>query len=162
MSTASLCSSATWFGCSVIQTAPVCLCSQRVIVSPLSLRTSLVSKDERVQDSRADALQAFTRQHAEDARALVQASHRADQGFVYFVLPIILDANFHKAAPWLFSPSTMKLMQLRNWRYSQVQRKKRLDRLLQVAIIGSVLSALAYALFRLAKTLLLKLTGGGA
>lgn len=95
-----------------------------------------------MQESRQQALQAFSKRHAPDARALVQASHTADQGFVAFVVPIILDTLFNRLAPWLFGMSTIKMMQLSSMRFIQVQRKKRQDRLLQVLILGALVTAL--------------------
>ena len=110
------------------------------------------------QESRASALQEFSKQHAPDAKALVQTSHTADQGFLFFVLPIILDSIFHKAAPWLFGPSTLRMMQLSHIRYSDVQRKKRIDRVLQVAIISAVAALMARLAWTLGRMLFRKLT----
>jgi hypothetical protein len=103
-----------------------------------------------LQGSRSKALQNFSRFRAPDARALVQISHTADQGFLSFVVPIILDRFFFGLAPWLFQTSSLRLLQLPGWRYSTVQCKKRIDRLLQIAIIGTVVSVLTYCVSWLA------------
>lgn len=113
-----------------------------------------------MQGDREAALKAFSHERGPDARAIVKVSHTADQGFLFFVLPIILDSFFHKAAPWLFGPTTMRMMQKPNLRPSYVQFKKRLDRVLQVAIIGALVSALAYVAARLSHAVFRKLTSG--
>jgi kynurenine 3-monooxygenase len=95
-----------------------------------------------VQGDRKQALREFSKERAVDARALVQVSHNADQGFVFFVLPIILDRIFHRLAPWLFQTSVVRLMQRPDVRYSDAQRRKRIDRALQVGLIGSILSCI--------------------
>ena len=40
------------------------------------------------------ALPDYTNENAEDAKALVRMSRQADQGIVFFVVPIILDTIF--------------------------------------------------------------------
>ena len=60
---------------------------------------------------------------------------------IVFVLPIILDGMFHKIAPKIFGPNMFGMFQRQDIGFKQIQRKKRLDRTLQVAIIASVLTA---------------------
>jgi kynurenine 3-monooxygenase len=98
-----------------------------------------------MQVDRKRALASFTESSSADARALVQMSHTADQGFVFFVLPIIMDRIFNKLAPWLFAPSTMQLAQRREWPYRRVQRRKRRDRALQIMILAAIATAIASA-----------------
>lgn len=91
----------------------------------------------------------FSAERAPDARALVEVSHTADQGFLFFVLPIILDRIFFRLAPWFFQTTSLRLMQLPGWRYSAVQRKKRIDRCVQAVIISSLLGAVLFCLSKL-------------
>ena len=92
------------------------------------------------------ALAAFSDLRAPDARALVEMSHKLDQGFVHFILPMIVDGIFHKAAPWLFSSSIVRMMQDPSWRFSDTQKKKRVDRGLQAAVLLALVAAAAAAL----------------
>jgi kynurenine 3-monooxygenase len=96
-----------------------------------------------VQEDRRAALESYSRLRFPDARALVQASHRADQGFLFFVLPIIMDMTFYKFAPWLFQTSTFRLMQFGFIRFSAVQFRKRIDRVLQVLVLGALATLVA-------------------
>lgn len=80
-------------------------------------------------------------------------SHTADKGFAFFVLPIILDRIFFGAAPWLFQTSTLRMMQLPERRFSEVQRRKRRDRALQLAIIAAAGAAVAWVVAQLARLL---------
>ena len=63
-------------------------------------------------------------------------------GFLTFILPLILDSIFHKMAPKVFQPNTIAMLQLEGWSFRQVARRKRFDRIGQVAIITTVLSAM--------------------
>ena len=58
-----------------------------------------------------DALKAFSRARAPEAKALVQISRGFDRpgfrGFVSFILPIILDSIFHAKFPKVFGPNTI-------------------------------------------------------
>jgi hypothetical protein len=81
-------------------------------------------------------------QRAGEARALVRLSRGLDRpgllGFISFVLPIILDGIFHKAAPRMFGPNTIALLQRDGITFTEVANKKRRDRLLQVALLGGI------------------------
>ena len=76
----------------------------------------------------------------------VQESWRADQGFIYFVGPVILDNMFHKLAPWLFEKSMFTVMSRAGFRIAHVRWRKRLDRVMQFTLIGSALAILLKAL----------------
>mmetsp|Transcript_35322 Transcript_35322/g.56749 ORF Transcript_35322/g.56749 Transcript_35322/m.56749 type:complete len:570 (-) Transcript_35322:2874-4583(-) len=113
-----------------------------------------------------DALPEFSRRRAADAKALVDISHGLDGGFLTFVLPIILDAMFHKMAPALFMPNTIQMLQKEDWTFSQVGKRKRRDRAVQVGIIATVLTCVGWALVATVRTLVSWLarsivTGGG-
>ena len=65
----------------------------------------------------------------------ISFSHAGLLGFVTFILPIILDAIFHKTFPSVFSPNVITMLQRDDLSFTQVARKKRFDRLGQVALL---------------------------
>ena len=83
-------------------------------------------------DNGADALRAFSRERAPEAKALVQISRGFDRpgfrGFVSFILPIILDSIFHAKFPKVFGPNTIASLQRRDT-FVRVRWNKRRDRL---------------------------------
>lgn len=99
------------------------------------------------------AVQIFSDKRAGESKALVKISRELDRpgalGFITFILPIILDAIFHGIAPKIFAPNTISMLQKEGIGFQQVARRKRLDRLGQVAILGSV----AVSMFSLAKVI---------
>jgi hypothetical protein len=54
---------------------------------------------------------------------------------ITFILPIILDAIFHKSFPSVFSPNVITMMQRDDLTFTEVARKKRIDRLGQIALL---------------------------
>ena len=78
-------------------------------------------------------------------------------GFITFILPIILDAIFHKSFPRVFSPNVITMLQRDDLTFKQVARKKRLDRLGQVGILFGggygLLTGFKYLLLGLSKAL---------
>lgn len=98
------------------------------------------------------ATAAYDAQRAPEAKALVQISRSLDRpglvGLITFIGPIILDGIFHKLAPRVFQTNTIAMLQQQTT-FVAVRRRKRLDRLLQVAILGSLFAALASLLKRL-------------
>jgi len=103
----------------------------------------------RMQDDRAAALKVYSNQRALDAQALVVESHKADQGFWQFIFPIIMDSIFNKLFPGLFRQSMFKSMNQEGVRYSEVRRRKRLDRTIQITMIGAFLALLGMAVWKL-------------
>jgi hypothetical protein len=107
----------------------------------------------------SSAVQQFTKQRAADSRALVTLSRGMDRpgklGTIRFILPLILDSMFHKMAPMIFDPSMFGMFQMEGVGFSEIQFRKRRDRLLQMLVIGSGMSALGlgvkYAVRSLAK-----------
>lgn len=107
------------------------------------------------------APQEFTKQRAADSRALVKISRGMDRpgkiGTMRFVLPLILDSMFNKLAPKIFGPSMFGMFQKQGVSFTQIQRKKRLDRLMQSVVIATILSSigmgLGYSTKALARTL---------
>uniref|UniRef100_A0A6U4L0R6 FAD-binding domain-containing protein n=1 Tax=Phaeomonas parva TaxID=124430 RepID=A0A6U4L0R6_9STRA len=88
------------------------------------------------------ALTSFSDDRAGEAKALVRMSRFLDGGFLTFILPIILDSVCNKFAPWLCAPNTIQMLQKENLRFTQVARRKRMDRALQ-AVVGAGLLAVA-------------------
>jgi hypothetical protein len=103
-----------------------------------------------LQEDRAAALKSFSKLRYPDARALVETSHNADRGLLFFLVPVIIDRIFYKLAPWLFQTSTLRLMQLPDMRFSAVQARKRIDRALQFLILGGLATVLARAMWKVA------------
>lgn len=99
------------------------------------------------EESIPKAVDLFSNRRSGDASALVMMSRNMDRPgklfFACFILPIILDGVFHKMAPKLFGPNMFGMFQ-KDLSFQQIQRKKRLDRILQVGIIGSMLTAVGW------------------
>jgi kynurenine 3-monooxygenase len=100
-------------------------------------------------ETKAIAIQEFSKHRAVESKTLVTISRDLDRpgilGFVVFVLPIILDGIFSKLAPKLFAPNIITMLQKDKLTFQQVARRKRLDRFLQVSIIGSALLSATFA-----------------
>jgi len=80
----------------------------------------------------------------------VTLSRSFDGGFLTFVLPLIIDSIFHKLAPWLFMPNTIQMLQKEDWSFSDIEKRKWVDRVMQGTVIASVLGAMALGMFKLA------------
>ncbi len=104
------------------------------------------------------AIQLFSKKRGSDCQALVKMSRNMDRpGFLFFtnfLLPIILDGIFHKYLPQLFGPNMFQMFQKQEMTFTQIQRKKRLDRLLQVSIITTTLGTLLSSTLHLLSKLL--------
>lgn len=96
-------------------------------------------------DDLSQAVHAFSKERAGEAKALVRLSRELDRpgalGFVTFILPIILDAIFNGLAPKFFRPNIIAMLQQEGVTFQQVMRIKRNDRIAQVAILGACLYA---------------------
>ena len=82
-----------------------------------------------------------------------------------FVLPLILDGIFHGAMPKLFAPNTLQMLQRVDVSFEQIRWRKRLDRAVQVALLGAAGAAIAKAVIggaRLIARQLLSQIGGAA
>lgn len=87
------------------------------------------------------AVAQFTQQRAADSRALVTLSRGMDRpgkiGTLRFVVPLIVDAAFHRAAPGIFAPGMFRMFQKEGVGFRRIQLRKRLDRVTQsLAILG--------------------------
>lgn len=92
----------------------------------------------------------FTKQRAADSKALVTISRNMDRpgkiGTMRFVLPLILDSMFNKFMPSVFGPSIFGMFQKQGISFKRIQRKKRLDRLMQSIVIFTVASSIGMGL----------------
>jgi hypothetical protein len=90
------------------------------------------------------AVRLFSSQRAGEAKALVRISRELDRpgklGFLTFVLPLILDSIFHKVAPKVFAPNVISMLQKEGYGFRRVARRKRNDRILQIAILTTALT----------------------
>jgi kynurenine 3-monooxygenase len=95
------------------------------------------------------AVHEFSKRQAGEAQALVTISRDLDRpgklGFVTFILPLILDSIFHGLAPKLFAPNIITMLQREDYTFQRVARRKRIDRLAQVSIIGGTIAGLYMA-----------------
>lgn len=94
------------------------------------------------------AVEQFTKERSADSQALVTLSRGMDRpgklGTVRFVLPLVLDSIFNKMAPKVFGPSMFGMFQKEGIGFRQIQRKKRLDRAMQSAVILSGLTLVGF------------------
>jgi len=93
-----------------------------------------------------DKLRQFTKQRAADSKALVTISRNMDRpgklGTFRFVFPLILDSTFHKFLPKLFAPGMFGMFQMEGVGFGRIRNRKRLDRVMQSAVIMGVLYGL--------------------
>lgn len=92
-----------------------------------------------------EAVLLFSKKRAKESKSLVKLSRELDRpgklGFFTFILPLILDSIFHKMLPKVFAPNTISMLQKDGITFSGVRRRKRLDRAIQLILIGSGMSA---------------------
>lgn len=109
-----------------------------------------------------DAVHHFSKQRAEESKALVQISRELDRpgvlGLFTFVFPLILDSIFNKMAPQIFSPNTIAMLQKSENTFRGLRRRKRFDRLGQFATIGAFATAIKIVSTKLIR-LLSRVTG---
>mmetsp|Transcript_14518 Transcript_14518/g.20493 ORF Transcript_14518/g.20493 Transcript_14518/m.20493 type:complete len:636 (-) Transcript_14518:149-2056(-) len=100
-------------------------------------------------DAVPKAVKLFSDRRAPDSEALVTISRNMDRPgklfFFTFVLPLILDGIFHKIAPKIFGPNMFAMFQRQDINFKQIQKKKRLDRTVQFALLGSIFTAMIFA-----------------
>lgn len=103
-----------------------------------------------------EAVQEYTARRAMDSQVLVRLSRELDRpgtlGIFTFLIPIIMDAIFSKAAPQIFSPNTISMLQRDDITFQEVALKKRTDRFLQVLILASFFAGVAHSINLLVST----------
>eukprot|EP00798_Chlamydomonas_sp_ICE-L_P011765 gene11765-8954_t len=97
------------------------------------LEQALEAGGDKVKSS----VKKFSALRAKDAEALVELSYTLDGGFLKFVLPLILDSTLNRFLPAVFSPNIIASFQNEAWSFSQIRVRKRLDRALQVLLLGA-------------------------
>jgi hypothetical protein len=93
--------------------------------------------DETADDHEA-AVRRYSQLRGKDAEALVVLSHSLDGGFLTFVGPLILDSMLHRLLPQMFSPNIIASLQNEKWSFSQIRKRKRVDRALQTVLLASL------------------------
>lgn len=94
---------------------------------------------DETDDDPAAAVQCYSQLRAKDAEALVTLSHSLDGGFLTFVGPLILDSMLNRLLPGVFSPNIIASLQNEKWSFAQIRARKRVDRALQVGLLGGLL-----------------------
>jgi kynurenine 3-monooxygenase len=96
----------------------------------------------------AQAIHLFSKHRAPESKTLVRVSRDLDRpgklGFIMFIVPIILDAMFQKFAPQLFMPNVITMLQRESYTFQRLARRKRLDRIVQIAILGTGFSLVGF------------------
>jgi hypothetical protein len=94
---------------------------------------------DEADDDPASAVRRYSQLRAKDAEALVTLSHSLDGGFLTFVGPLILDSLLNRLLPDVFSPNIIASLQNEKWSFAQIRARKRVDRALQVGLLGGLL-----------------------
>lgn len=106
-------------------------------------------------DAVPHAVREFSARRAADSEALVTMSRNMDRPagtvgfFAQFLIPLILDGIFHKAAPRLFGPNMFVMFGKRDYGFTRIRRRKRLDRASQLAVLGTAFSVLGGTFWKL-------------
>ena len=86
-------------------------------------------------------VESFSKTRAKDCKAMVKLSRAGDRssriGFLSFLIPLLVDAFFHKVFPTVFTPPTPGLIHNVEYRFHQVAVRKRWERLVQACILTS-------------------------
>jgi kynurenine 3-monooxygenase len=84
----------------------------------------------------------YSKKRAKDAKTLVRLSRELDRpgslGFLTFILPLILDSLFFSLAPKVFAPNMIRMLQREKYTFTEVARRKRIDRVMQVICLGTL------------------------
>ncbi|KAL7540559.1 hypothetical protein ACHAXR_010215 [Thalassiosira sp. AJA248-18] len=116
----------------------------------VEILSQILSNTPNLSDNLHNAVQEFTKQRAADSRALVTLSRGMDRpgklGTMRFILPLIIDSMFNKIAPKVFAPGMFGMFQKEGIGFGQIQRRKRLDRVMQSMVILSAMSLLGVGL----------------
>lgn len=108
---------------------------------------------DKANNNMAKAVHEFSRRRAKDSETLVRISRDLDRpgfvGVVTFIIPIILDSIFNKINPKLFAPNMISMLQRDDMTFQQVAVRKRIDRIVQLTIIGSLLTGIVWTTKRI-------------
>jgi kynurenine 3-monooxygenase len=107
---------------------------------------AVLAEELDARESLGAALERYSARRAAEARVLVQMSRTFDLGglrsFLSFIGPIIMDGAFG-ALPLLgraFAPNTLAMLQRPTISFTAIRWRKRLDRAVQLAILGAGLT----------------------
>ena len=96
-----------------------------------------------------EAVHLFSKKRAKESESLVKISRELDRpgklGFLTFILPLIMDSIFHGMLPKIFAPNTISMLQKEGITFTDVKRRKRFDRLGQIALIGTGITGVQFA-----------------
>lgn len=96
-----------------------------------------------------EAVREFSRRRARDSETLVRISRELDRpgviGTVTFIIPIIFDSIFNRISPKLFAPNIISMLQRDDLTFNQVARRKRIDRIAQLSVLGALLAGVTTA-----------------
>ena len=118
-----------------------------------------------------EATSLFSKKRAAESRALVEISRELDRpgllGVFTFIIPLVVDSIFNKLAPAVFSPNTIAMLQKSENSFRGIRRRKRLERLGQMATVTAItvgskhlLELLARATGKANTTVIATLLGG--
>jgi len=89
----------------------------------------------------------FSKERAEESKALVQISRKLDRpgllGVFTFIMPLVVDSIFNKLAPRIFSPNTIAMLQKSENTFCGLRRRKRMERVGQFSTLVSFVIVLA-------------------
>jgi kynurenine 3-monooxygenase len=95
------------------------------------------------------ALEEFSNRRASESKHLVQISRNLDRpgwkGALSFIIPLIMDSIFSKIMPKLFAPNAISMLQRQDITFQQGRRRKLIDRIGQLTIIGTTLSTMGWS-----------------
>ena len=128
----------------------------------LSTALDDAAKSSEIDEAVPKAVKLYSDRRAGDSEALVQMSRQLDRPgklfLISFLLPLILDGIFNKIAPKVFGPNMFAMFSKQGLGFRQIQRKKRLDRVLQTACISLISTGIGLATKKLI-TVLARITG---
>ena len=103
-----------------------------------------------------EATHLFSKDRAAESKALVEISRELDRpgvlGAFTFIIPIVLDSIFNKLAPKIFTPNTIAMLQKSENSFRGIKRRKRLERLGQIATLGAFVTTLTMGAKQLIRT----------
>lgn len=121
----------------------------------VQLLSNILTTTPNLPNNLHTAVSEFTKQRARDSRALVTLSRGLDRpgklGTMRFIAPLIVDSMFHKLAPKIFAPGMFGMFQKEGIGFAQIERRKRLDRVMQSVVILSGMSVLGVGARKLVK-----------
>ena len=121
---------------------------------PIALhsRCQVAILSEAIKDNKWDAengwrmaIQSFSDRRAADAQALVRISHALDGNF--FVPLIVVDSVFHKLFPSVFRPNMIRMLQNDAYRFTETEKIKTRERIVQWSLLAIVFSAVIRFLY---------------